>query len=283
MAPLALSPWLLQNSSAVPSFFMTEVDDQPSYDQAAAAYLSARILTIGGVTLFFFGLCCIGAVLLRFSRQQHLDVQRIEFTKECVLDQDAIHRSLPVRIWPSQQQYIMDNENHVVAFVQQMPKKVASNHKGGEASVRSEDSESAHSRTAPRRLRTGIGFVERLCHHGSGSVPGLSSSGAAEVQDSHGGIQMMAMAAGLSPVPTQNSSNSNGRRGSYTESMAGDVCCSICLCEYIAGDRVRVLPCTHEYHAECIDIWLTNKSTQCPLCKHDLLDDLTLPSRIHSS
>ncbi|KAG9063108.1 hypothetical protein KI688_004708 [Linnemannia hyalina] len=183
---------------------------------------------------------------------EQLDLQRIEFIKECILDQNAIHRSLPVRIWPSQQQYIMNSENHVVAIMQQAPKKVASNHKGGEASVRSEGSEPGHSRTVTRTLSKAIGFVERLCHRGSDSGSGSPSSGTAEVQDSNGGIQMMTIAAVSGPVPTQCSSNSNGRRGSYTESMAEDVCCSICLCEYVADDRVRVLPCAHEYHAECI-------------------------------
>ncbi|KAF8948001.1 structural constituent of ribosome [Haplosporangium gracile] len=67
-----------------------------------------------------------------------------DFIKECVLDQDAIHRYLPIRIWPSQQQCIMDSENRIIAIVQQVPKK-AKGDGGGRAAVRSlsEDSESS--------------------------------------------------------------------------------------------------------------------------------------------
>ncbi|KAK3841366.1 MAG: hypothetical protein J3R72DRAFT_510264 [Linnemannia gamsii] len=263
--------------SSVPSFFMTEINDQPNYDQAAA-YLSARVLTIGGVILFFLGLCCIGAVLLRFNRQQHLEVQRIEFNKECVLDQDAIHRSLPVRIWPSQQQYIMDSEGRVVAFVQQVPSVNMSRKGDGGGSSGRSDSDSGHSKTVvPKPIRKGLVFVERLCHRGeSSSGSGSVSVSSAAEQDSQGikgGIPMTTMNSATSPALTQ---DSYGRRASYAESTLEEVCCSICLCEYVAGDRVRVLPCTHEYHAEYV--WLTNKSTQCPLCKRDLLDDLTLSS-----
>jgi hypothetical protein len=159
----------------------------------------------------------------------------------------------------------MDSENHVVAFIQQIPRKASSNLKsggGGEASVWSEDSESGHLRTAPRTLCRDLGFVGRICRRGSwSSDPGTGSSWslrAIGVHDSSGGIQMTTMMAARvsSPVPTQtsngSSSNGIGRRGSFAESTAEDICCSICLCEYVVDDRVRVLPCTHEYHAECI-------------------------------
>jgi hypothetical protein len=34
------------------------------------------------------------------------------------------------------------------------------------------------------------------------------------------------------------------------------------------GIDVKLLPCLHRYHPECIDRWLVEKM-QCPVCKHD--------------
>jgi hypothetical protein len=42
--------------------------------------------------------------------------------------------------------------------------------------------------------------------------------------------------------------------------------CSICLCDYIIGDTVIILPCIHMYHSKCISEWLKNQDF-CPLCK----------------
>ncbi|XP_068646102.1 receptor homology region, transmembrane domain- and RING domain-containing protein 2-like [Aristolochia californica] len=46
--------------------------------------------------------------------------------------------------------------------------------------------------------------------------------------------------------------------------------CTICLEDYKNGDILRVLPCQHEFHALCVDPWLTKWGAFCPLCKHDL-------------
>lgn len=45
--------------------------------------------------------------------------------------------------------------------------------------------------------------------------------------------------------------------------------CSICFEDYEPSDGLRVLPCGHRFHIECVDKWLVSKSLKCPLCNHD--------------
>ncbi|CAN0865362.1 RING-H2 finger protein ATL78 [Linum grandiflorum] len=51
-----------------------------------------------------------------------------------------------------------------------------------------------------------------------------------------------------------------------------DAECVICLSEFAAGDRVKILPkCNHGFHVKCIDKWLGSHSS-CPTCRHCLID-----------
>merc|ERR1719421_256814 len=49
-------------------------------------------------------------------------------------------------------------------------------------------------------------------------------------------------------------------------SIATSTECSICQHEMSDFDRIRALPCGHEFHSECIDNWLAQASN-CPLCR----------------
>ncbi|CAJ2646929.1 unnamed protein product [Trifolium pratense] len=53
--------------------------------------------------------------------------------------------------------------------------------------------------------------------------------------------------------------------------------CYICLVEYEDGDRMRVLPCHHEFHTTCVDKWLKEIHRVCPLCRGDICISDSLP------
>jgi len=48
-----------------------------------------------------------------------------------------------------------------------------------------------------------------------------------------------------------------------------DSSCAICLSDYILDDKIRILPCKHHFHLECVDRWLIINKT-CPFCKRDI-------------
>uniref|UniRef100_A0A8C0DM84 RING-type E3 ubiquitin transferase n=1 Tax=Balaenoptera musculus TaxID=9771 RepID=A0A8C0DM84_BALMU len=47
--------------------------------------------------------------------------------------------------------------------------------------------------------------------------------------------------------------------------------CSICMTEYTEDSKLRILPCSHEYHIYCIDRWLSENSA-CPICRGQVVD-----------
>jgi len=49
--------------------------------------------------------------------------------------------------------------------------------------------------------------------------------------------------------------------------------CVICLEEFSPGQQIKILPCRHGFHGDCIDPWLSERSDQCPICKRSVLVD----------
>ena len=52
------------------------------------------------------------------------------------------------------------------------------------------------------------------------------------------------------------------------ESNSNSKACTICLCDFEVGEKVRVLPCDdgHIFHASCIEQWFQTNSV-CPVCR----------------
>ncbi|OWZ04747.1 Transmembrane protein [Phytophthora megakarya] len=59
----------------------------------------------------------------------------------------------------------------------------------------------------------------------------------------------------------------------YTVNMfpPEDACCCICLNDYEPSQSLRLLPCGHHFHKECVDEWLLVNST-CPTCRKSIFD-----------
>ncbi|XP_030452168.1 E3 ubiquitin-protein ligase RDUF1-like isoform X1 [Syzygium oleosum] len=59
----------------------------------------------------------------------------------------------------------------------------------------------------------------------------------------------------------------------------GDGVCAVCKDMFVEGEKVKVLPCVHRYHQDCILPWLRMHNT-CPVCRFELpKEDLRLGMR----
>eukprot|EP00184_Porphyridium_aerugineum_P008198 CAMPEP_0184692490 /NCGR_PEP_ID=MMETSP0313-20130426/952_1 /TAXON_ID=2792 /ORGANISM="Porphyridium aerugineum, Strain SAG 1380-2" /LENGTH=826 /DNA_ID=CAMNT_0027150325 /DNA_START=461 /DNA_END=2941 /DNA_ORIENTATION=- len=54
--------------------------------------------------------------------------------------------------------------------------------------------------------------------------------------------------------------------GESAKTANEQVQCSVCLCDFENGESIRIFPCNHFYHDECIDRWIAARVT-CPQCR----------------
>jgi len=53
----------------------------------------------------------------------------------------------------------------------------------------------------------------------------------------------------------------------HTDADDDKISCRVCLCEYEDKEDLKLLPCFHRFHKDCIDEWL-QRSSACPLCNN---------------
>jgi hypothetical protein len=103
-----------------------------------------------------------------------------------------------------------------------------------------------------------------------------------KTSDGSGGLEQKVTSE--KPLPMEEgSSNGQLRRGTLrrtgtqssrqntdvTPQTIGRETCPICIVDFEEGDDLRVLPCEgkHRFHQACVDPWLLELSSSCPLCR----------------
>ncbi|KIP05108.1 hypothetical protein PHLGIDRAFT_108675 [Phlebiopsis gigantea 11061_1 CR5-6] len=66
------------------------------------------------------------------------------------------------------------------------------------------------------------------------------------------------------------SAMSTGDEGLVPDAIGRETC-PICIVDFEEGDDLRVLPCEghHRFHQQCVDQWLLELSSSCPICRQD--------------
>ncbi|KAG2486682.1 hypothetical protein HYH03_014612 [Edaphochlamys debaryana] len=101
----------------------------------------------------------------------------------------------------------------------------------------------------------------------------VSGGGAPDAPVSKAAVAAPAVIGEVAVAPADDPSREGGAgndASSGADAVNGEMC-SICLCEFEDGERIKHLPCKHFYHVPCIDQWLGRDIT-CPLCKDNVLE-----------
>jgi hypothetical protein len=86
---------------------------------------------------------------------------------------------------------------------------------------------------------------------------------------------------GHKPAPLTRGSSAPTVATSGMSTSFSQPTCPICMDDFEPNEtRVRELPCHHVFHPECIDTFLLNHSSLCPMCKQSVLPTGACPVQI---
>lgn len=135
---------------------------------------------------------------------------------------------------------------------------------------------SPHIRNGPG-LNPYSGFLQHfLSLLGSSRTPSLSRNiHGAEVENYEALLNLAERLSGSKPRGLTKSEFEqllSYRYNSEVRSSPSDqTSCVICMCDFENKQLLRILPCSHEFHAKCVDKWLKTNQT-CPICRASALD-----------
>ena len=110
---------------------------------------------------------------------------------------------------------------------------------------------------------------DRAVDHGRSGSPSLSSA-----PSSSSGVQAAVPRRARALVGGENEKEKEGEKEKdVVPDAIGRETCPICIVDFEEGDDLRVLPCEghHRFHQECVDQWLLELSSSCPLCRQGAL------------
>ena len=104
-------------------------------------------------------------------------------------------------------------------------------------------------------------------HRSPSPSPRASTSSSADA-DLPPAVPRPPKASRAPPTAGERESGGNGDRGVVPDAIGRETC-PICIVDFEAGDDLRVLPCEghHRFHQACVDPWLLELSSSCPICR----------------
>lgn len=121
------------------------------------------------------------------------------------------------------------------------------------------EDEKSRARARDVELATGTQSVPDPLPATSGAGGSKSSNGQTDANTAEDGPDLVTTETAEGVGQSTKAEDNNENR------TDNGLACSVCTDDFVKGQDIRVLPCNHKFHPECIDPWLLNVSGTCPL------------------